>query len=127
MEDAFCQVYGLAAEDFHFSQDAQAEISQTSQELNSWQWLYGQKLPFTVSLEDRFTWGSIQLQLQVTSGKVAAIQVYSDSMQWEIAEKVESILLGLPFSIESMCNALTAKLDATIAADLCSLLMRSEL
>ena len=127
MEEAFCKVYGLEAEPYLFSQDAQEEIHKASQALCSWQWLYGQKLPFTVSLEDRFSWGSIQLQLQVTSGKIAAIQVYSDSMQWEIAEKVEANLLGLPFSVESVCNALTGDLDPIVAADICQLFTRTEL
>ena len=127
MEDAFSAVYGLETEPFQLSREAQEQILQTSQELSSWQWLYGQKLPFTVSLEDRFSWGSIQLQLQITSGKIAGIQAYSDSMEWELSEAVQSILLGLPFSVETMCSALTNGLDAAIAADICALLMCSEL
>ena len=126
MEAAFRTVYGLTSEPFRFSPDAQKQILQTSQELNSWQWLYGQKLPFTVSLEDRFSWGSVQLQLQITGGKIAGIQVYSDSMEWELSEAVQRILLGLPFSVETMCSALTDGLEATIATDICDLLMRSE-
>lgn len=127
MEAAFSQVYGLPVSQFVFPEDAHSQIDLYTEQLSSWQWLYGQKLPFSVSLEDRFPWGSIQLQLQVTSGKIAAVKVYSDAMQWQLAEDVEKVLLGLPFSTEAMCNALTSGLDAAIAADLCGLIARSEL
>jgi len=127
MEEAFCRIYGFSAEPIVFSEDAQKQIEQTSKELSSWEWLYGQKLPFSISLEDRFSWGSIQLQLQVNSGKITGVQVYSDAMQWQLAEDVQKVLLGLPFSADAMCNALNENLEKRIAADLCSLITRSDL
>lgn len=127
MEEAFCRVYGFPAEPVVFSDDAQKQIGKTAKELASWDWLYGQRLPFSVSLDARFSWGSIQLQLQVASGKIAGVRVYSDAMQWQLAEDVEKVLLGLPFSTDAMCNALANGLDAAIAADLCGLITRSEL
>ena len=127
MEDAFCRVYGLTAEPIVFSAESWQQIDASARELAGWQWLYGQKLPFSVSLEDRFPWGSIQLQLQVASGKIAGVRVYSDAMQWQLSENVEKALLGLPFSTDAMCKALTNGLDAVIAADLCGLITRSEL
>lgn len=127
MEQAFSQVYGLDVSPLYLDNTAEAEISATARQLSSWEWLYGPKLPFTASLESRFSWGSVQLQFQVTSGKIAAVRVYSDAMQWELAENVEKCLTGLPFSVDSMCKALTNQLDATISADLCELLKQSEL
>ena len=127
MEAAFCQVYGLSVDPFLVDESAQQQITHTSRELASWQWLYGPKLPFSVSLEDRFSWGSIQLQLQVVSGKITGIQVYSDAMQWQLAEDVQKILLGLPFSVDAMCKALHAGLDDLVAKDLIDLLSRSGL
>lgn len=127
MEEAFCRVYGFPAEPVVFSDDAQKQIGKTATELASWDWLYGQRLPFSVSLEDRFPWGSIQLQLQVTSGKIAAVKVYSDAMQWQLAEDVEKLLLGLPFSVDIMCAALTEGMDISVTADLCELIKRSAL
>lgn len=127
MEEAFCLVYGLTAEPIAFSADAQRQIEESAKKLSGWDWLYGQKLPFSVSLEDRFSWGSIQLQLQITSGKIAGVRVYSDAMQWQLAEDIEKILLSLPFSVDAMCKALTEGLDQTIAADLCALITHSDL
>jgi len=127
MEQAFSQVYGLDVRPLHLDDDAETEICATSRQLSSWEWLYGPKLPFTASLESRFSWGSIQLQFQVASGKIDAVAVYSDAMQWELAENVEKCLVGLPFSVDAMCKALTDSLDATVAADLCELLRQAEL
>ena len=127
MEDAFCRVYGLDAQPFALDNSAEAEICATAEQLSSWQWLYGPKLPFSVSLEDRFSWGSIQLQFQVASGKITDAAVYSDAMQWELAETIKTLLLGLPFSVDAMNKALLAGVEPAIATDLCELLKRSEL
>lgn len=127
MEEAFCRVYGLSAEPIVFSKDAQKQIEASAMTLSGWDWIYGQRLPFSVSLEDRFSWGSIQLQLQVSSGRIAGIQAYSDSMQWQLAEDIQNALLGLPFSVDAMCKALEAMPEQDVAADLCSLFSRSEL
>ena len=127
MEEAFCRVYGFTAEPVVFSEDAKKQIDETAKTLSGWEWLYGQKLPFSVSLEDRFSWGGIQLQLQVTSGMIAAVKVYTDAMQWQLAANVEKCLLGLPFSTDAMCNAFASGLDAAIAADLSKLVAQSDL
>ena len=127
MEEAFCRVYGFTAEPLVFSEDARKQIEETAKTLSGWEWLYGQKLPFSVSLEDRFSWGGIQLQLQITSGKISAVRVYSDAMQWQLAEDVEKCLLGLSFSSDAMCNALAEGLDNATASDLCALITHSDL
>ena len=43
----------------------EAAIGQLTQRNRSWQWNYGQKLPFTFECEDRFSWGEVQAQLKV--------------------------------------------------------------
>lgn len=127
MEEAFCRVYGFTAEPVVFSEDAKKQIEEAARTLSGWEWLYGQKLPFSVSLEDRFSWGGIQLQFQITSGKISAVRVYSDAMRWQLAEDVEKCLLGIPFLADAMCNALAEGLDNATAADLCALIAHSDL
>ena len=55
-------------------------------------WLYGQKLPFTLAVEDRFSWGGIELQLQVESGVIQNAKVYTDAMDETLAPRVEAAL-----------------------------------
>ena len=65
-------------------------------------WLYGQRLPFTLSLEDRFPWGGIELQLNVNEGVIQAAKVYTDAMDETLAERLERRLIGSAFRGEAL-------------------------
>ena len=121
MAQAFGVVYGLCPE--YISEEAldAGQIATQAQELSDWQWLYGPKLPFSLACSDRFSWGSIQLQLQVDAGCIAGVQVYSDVMDWLLAEQISQALTGCRFTAEAIRGALA---DVPHQADLCALLAR---
>ena len=58
------------------------------------EWLYGQKLPFTLSVENRFPWGGVELQLDVNEGVIRAARVYTDAMDETLAPRLEAALTG---------------------------------
>jgi lipoate-protein ligase A len=128
MEAAFSAVYGLPASTLSLTPDALAQIEEGRAQLQSWEWLYGPRLPFSFACEERFSWGSISLQLQVESGYVKTAQVYSDAMEWELAEKVSQALSGCRFICKDMQDSLKATLEKTqICEDLCELIMRQNI
>ena len=65
-------------------------------------WLYGPKLPFTLSVEDRFPWGGIELQLQVEGGVIRAARVYTDAMDETLAPRLEAAFWGCPFRLPAL-------------------------
>lgn len=86
-------------------------------------WLYGSKLPFTLSCEDRFPWGGVELQLKVNEGVIRAAKVYTDAMDETLAGTVEEMLMGCPFQFSPLSAALgSASLAEQVKADLLSLL-----
>ena len=86
-------------------------------------WLYGQKLPFTASVENRFPWGGVELQLKVNEGVIRAAKVYTDAMDETLAGTVEEMLMGCPFQFSPLSAALgSAPLAERVKADLLSLL-----
>lgn len=128
MRKAFAAVYGHTPAEMTLSGEETARIEAYAAELGSWQWLYGPRLPFSFSCEQRFDWGSISLQLQVQSGVVQTAQVYSDAMDWQIAEAVAKALGGCRFVCADMQRALAAALgDTPVCADLCRLLAEQSL
>ena len=81
------------------------------------------QLPFSFLFEDRFPWGSIQLQLDVRSGIIQAANVYSDAMDWSLAPKLEQALTGIPFTLRDLQEAVRRTiLDAIVCRDLCDML-----
>ena len=123
MAQAFAQVYTGTPEEIHLDAAAQNKINDDAVQLSSWEWLYGPKLPFTFSCENRFSWGSIQLQLQAEGGCIRTVQVFSDAMEWEIAESVANALTDCKFSQDAICNALQDTLgDTPLCNDICQML-----
>ena len=128
MTDAFGRVYGKAPEILSLSAEAADEIKKTAQELSTWDWLFGPRLPFSFCCEERFSWGSIQLQLQVESGIITDARVYTDSMDWLLSKQVCDALKGCRFILKELCNALKAVMDdPDICADLCRLLQKQDI
>ncbi|MBO5867490.1 MAG: lipoate--protein ligase, partial [Oscillospiraceae bacterium] len=64
LQEAFGEIYGLTPEFYTLDAAAEEKIAQDAQMLQSWEWLYGPKLPLSFSCEDYFPWGYLQLQLQ---------------------------------------------------------------
>ena len=92
----------------------------------SWEWNYGQKLPFTVEFEDRFPWGGLQICLQIENGTVQTAKVYSDAMDWSVAPKLEVALTGCRFVKEDLTACVTS-LKTEYVQDICDLICSQEL
>lgn len=60
--------------------------------LRQWDWLYGQTLEFTHRLEERFDWGSVDIQLLVKNGLIEEAKIYSDSL---FPDAIEEFALSL--------------------------------
>ena len=108
---AFSEVYGLPAEEIILDDNANAYIQKEADTFGSWQWLYGQRLPFSLSCEDHFPWGHIRLELQVESGMIRQAAVYSDAMDWQLPDKLSSALTGCRLEQAAIAEALTDVLD----------------
>ena len=65
-------------------------------------WLYGPKLPFTISVEERFPWGGVELQLKVNEGVIQAAKLYTDAMDETLAPRLEAALTGCGFRLPEL-------------------------
>lgn len=128
METAFGQVYGLTPEYICLQPDEMASIENTAAELGSWQWLYGTRLPCSFSCESRFPWGSISIQLQVESGLIRSAQIYTDAMEWTLADSLSAALTGCRFTLGDMQTAITKQItDTQAASDICQMLAQQDI
>ena len=126
MEAAFAEVYALPMERVDERRLDMDAIERLRARNESRDWLYGPRLPLSFECEERFDWGSVQLQLQVESGVVVQAKVYSDAMDWELAPTLERLLTGSEFSAQALCLRIQAGL-ARYAGDLCQMLTRQEI
>lgn len=121
MAEAFAKVYGLPLGQIPDDALDESRIESLRQRNSSWEWLYGQKIPFTFEWEDRFPWGGVQVALQVENGIVRQAKVYSDAMDWSLAPKLEQTLTGCRFAREALREGIAAA-DTGAEAELFGLL-----
>lgn len=126
LKDAFRDVYGAAAE----AQDAAAWDEDAVQTLyrqaKSWEWNYGQRLPFDFSCEKRFSWGEVRIELQAEYGTVRHAAVFTDAMDWTIATALERALNGSRFTRAELCRRVRES-GIEQAEDLCGLLSEQDI
>ena len=126
MTAAFGRVYGLPVQELSADGLDWGYIESLRARNAGRDWLYGPRLPLSFECEERFDWGSVQLQLQVESGVVVQAKVYSDAMDWDIAPELERVLTGSEFSQDALCARIRSGLDQH-TGDLCAMLIRQEI
>ncbi len=71
----------------------------------SWDWNFGQKLPFSFEWEGRTEWGLLRIEADVRYGAIRRAKVYTDSMEWDLAPRLEAALLDQKLNRDSLQKA----------------------
>lgn len=106
MVQAFTEIYGGQPQPLSLSAAENAQVLQLRQRYAGEDWLYGKPMPFSCTLEGRFSFGSLQLQLSVESGIITGLQAYTDAMDAELPRILSDALTHCPFQAEDMVKAI---------------------
>lgn len=68
----------------------------------SWDWRYGQKIPFTGEWSGHFPWGFLRLYIAAEGGVITDASVDSDGMASEVIAAIPKALIGARYSREAM-------------------------
>ena len=124
MFTAFSKVYGLPAVPLCAERLEQTAIQDGRERFSSERWKYGPKIPFTNRLEQRFSWGEVNLDLHVNEGLITKALLSSESMEADWFSDIGTEFQGLPYRTDILCKALDHSLEQhlvpeNIRADLC--------
>lgn len=111
MFTAFSKVYGLPAVPLRADRLAQTAICKGRARFSSDRWKYGPKIPFTNRLEQRFSWGEVNLDLHVNEGMITKALLSSDSMEADWFSDIGTEFQGLPYRTDVLCKALDRSLE----------------
>ncbi len=106
MLQAFSRVYGLLPEPFSEARFDRRELAGYEAEFSSWDWKYGKTLPFSCSMQRRFPWGGVELRFQTERGIVREVQVFSDSMDHRLAQRLSDAWRGCRYEARALAQAL---------------------
>lgn len=111
MFTAFSKVYGLPAVPLCADRLEQTAIYKGRERFSSDHWKYGPKIPFTNRLEQRFSWGEVNLDLHVNEGMITKALLSSDSMEADWFSDIGTEFQGLPYRTDILCKALDRSLE----------------
>lgn len=101
---AFEEIYGAPA--FLMPAIDQESLAPAAEKLADSAHLFGASPACDFSLEERFDWGQIQLNLQVKKGAIQALATYTDAIDHTLPQQLETALVGIPFTADAVQSAL---------------------
>ena len=83
-----------------------ARLGELERKYASWDFRLGKALPFDATLERRFGWGGVTLELSLREGTVTGAKVFSDAMDEAMIARVAPALTGARYENEALAEAL---------------------
>lgn len=105
---AFEDVYGLKAQELKEEDIEITKLASLTEKFASWEWKYGRKIPFTKEFCKRFSWGDIQLQLNINQGIIQDVNLFSDSMDQSTIMLIGEALKECKYNVDDITNTIKA-------------------
>lgn len=122
MCDAFADEYQLPVDTLKVAKLDQALLAEEVARFSSEAWTLGDTLPCTVFFEERFDFGEVRVEMDVKDGVCKEVQVFTDALDSDFAEKLSTALRGAAFRKEALCaNVNKADFPEEVRNDLCTL------
>ena len=89
--DSGPQIYRLSDADHQFINELR------DQKYARWEWNYGASPPYNLRQVGSFSWGSLDIRLEVKRGLIRSCRIFGDFFSPREISELESLLLGTPF------------------------------
>lgn len=73
------------------------ELNEYYLKLSDWNWRFGKTPEFSHHLEERLSWGLMDLHLEVKNGKIEDCQLFSDALYPDLINKIKENLKGVHY------------------------------
>lgn len=102
IKKTFVDIYGGKGDPVNI--DSIKEIQKLYDKYASWEWRYGETPKFDLILSNRFSWGNIEIGLELNNGHILDSKIYSDSLEVNLIKAIASRLNNIPLKIDVMIN-----------------------
>jgi lipoate-protein ligase A len=99
----------------HYVDKLDRETEEIAGKYLDWEWRFGSSPAFSHSLEKRFDWGTIDLNMQVEAGVVIEAKVFSDSLYPDFIDRLNAAFVGLKYGPEGLVDLRLRLQDCTEA------------
>ncbi len=107
LKKAFTVAYGNTTE-FPAERLDPVEQARRRDRFASDEWLLGETISSSQAFGERFTWGSVDLELAVKDGVIEALRVWSDALDADWIDEFQRVLVGCHASKDALIERLNA-------------------
>jgi len=94
--------YGI----YNFTYEQKAALDELYTMQSSWDWRFGKAPAFDYQVEERFSFGEMQLLFSVKQGLVQDVSVFSDALDTSLSDNVKTCLKGARFTPSQLAESL---------------------
>jgi lipoate-protein ligase A len=102
------------------------KFSDLLEKYTSWDFRFGESPSFDLTLEDRFTWGEVQLHFSFHDANISKVAIYTDALHSSFIDKLKLALIGINFNNKDIQKAINSiawkKSETVIKGDILSLI-----
>jgi len=84
---------------------SQEKLNTYYDKLRDWQWRFGETPKFNHKMEERFSWGGIEVYIDSHKGLITGSKIYSDSLHPEMIERLTRSLVGKNYTPSGIVEA----------------------
>lgn len=107
LTEAFFQYYGEQVAAEHISPDVNVDLpgfAKIFARQSSWQWNFGEAPQFNHTLEERFSWGGVELHFDVEKGHISRAQIFTDCLNPTPLETLANNLQGCQYHAATLAQ-----------------------
>ena len=121
LKKAFSMVCSLDMTDINPDLLDKEDIEEKKRFFGSYNWVYGRNADFPVSIQRRFSWGAISVNMEIQSGLCSEVKVFTDALDHTLAPELENVIRGARFETADLINRIK-KAGLPYLEDICAML-----
>lgn len=120
--DSFNEFYNTNSQIIILNEKS-VDVTKYIEKYSSWEWNYSESPDFSISFEEKFAWGIIEVCMDFSDGKITNCKIFTDSILLEDFKSLERSLQGEQFKAKNIIEDIEKCIqDNKIKADLRNLI-----
>ena len=106
------EIFSLKAE--KIKAPLEGRVKELEAKYSNWEFVFGETAEFSVSVSGRFSWGNAEVLLKVEKGVITGARVFSDALDTELPESIETKLVGVNYEKEALERVLISEKEREV-------------
>jgi lipoate---protein ligase len=103
---AYSKEYGIESKEIIEENLDIENILELTRKYKSKEWKLGKIIDCQKEISERFPWGAINLRFKIKGNKVDEVQIFSDSLEYDLFDEMSNVLRGVKFSKSTLETSL---------------------